>query len=29
MMVWFKLVRESQGHLDDNLTDIEGYAEIM
>lgn len=29
MMVWFKLVRETQGHLDDNLTDIEGYTEIM
>lgn len=29
MMVWFKVVRESRNHLDDNLDDIEGYTEIM
>jgi len=29
MMVWLKLVRQSQAHLVDNLDDIEGYVEIM
>lgn len=29
MMVWFKIVRESQNHGEDNLDDIEGYTEIM
>lgn len=29
MMVWLKVVRESQAHLVDNLDDIEGYVEIM
>lgn len=29
MMVWLKIVRESQSHLQDNLDDIEGYVEIM
>lgn len=29
MMIWLKLVRESQHHLDANVDDIEGYAEIL
>lgn len=28
MMAWFKIVRESRHHLEDNIEDIEGYAEI-
>lgn len=29
MMIWLKVVRESQVHLEANVEDIEGYAEIM
>jgi hypothetical protein len=29
MMIWLKMVRENENHLDANVDDIEGYAEIL